>query len=83
MSLDGTTILVTGGCGQIGLALTSHLLSKYPTSKIHVFDLSTPSPGSSTHDASITYHTGSITSIDTVNAIFELVKPDVVFTQRG
>jgi sterol-4alpha-carboxylate 3-dehydrogenase (decarboxylating) len=79
MPLEGSTVLITGGCGQVGLAITEYLQSHHPTAKIHILDLSPPS----TLSPKVTYHTGSITDASTVSSLFTLIKPEVVFHTAG
>jgi sterol-4alpha-carboxylate 3-dehydrogenase (decarboxylating) len=79
MALENTTILITGGCGQVGLAITEYLRARHPTAKIHILDLSPHSALSPT----VTYHTGSITDASTVSSLFTLIKPEVVFHTAG
>jgi sterol-4alpha-carboxylate 3-dehydrogenase (decarboxylating) len=79
MSLDNRIILITGGCGQVGFAITEYLQSHHPSTKIHILDLSTPSNLSQT----ITYHTGSITDVSAISSLFSLIKPEVVFHSAG
>ena len=79
MSLDNRIVLITGGCGQVGFAITEYLQSRHPTSKIHILDLSPPSALSQT----VTFHTGSITDASTVSSLFSLIKPEIVFHTAG
>jgi sterol-4alpha-carboxylate 3-dehydrogenase (decarboxylating) len=79
MALENTTILITGGCGQVGLTITEYLQARHPTAKIHILDLSPPSTLSPT----VTYHTGSITDASTISSLFTLIKPKVVFHTAG
>jgi sterol-4alpha-carboxylate 3-dehydrogenase (decarboxylating) len=79
MSLDNRIVLITGGCGQVGFAITEYLQSHHPTTKIHILDLTPPSTQSQT----ITYHTGSITDVSTISSIFSLIKPEIVFHTAG
>jgi hypothetical protein len=79
MSLDSRIVLITGGCGQVGLAITGYLQSHHPTTKIHILDLTPPSALLQT----ITYHTGSITNVSTISSLFSLITPEVVFHTAG
>jgi sterol-4alpha-carboxylate 3-dehydrogenase (decarboxylating) len=79
MALDNLTVLITGGCGQIGVAITEYLQSHHPSTNIHILDISapiTPLPG-------VTYHTGSITDASIISSQFSLIKPEVVFHTAG
>jgi nucleoside-diphosphate-sugar epimerase len=79
MALENTTILITGGCGQVGLAITQYLQTHHLTAKLYVLDLSSPAIPS----PNVTYHIGSITDASTVSSIFTLIKPQVVFHTAG
>jgi sterol-4alpha-carboxylate 3-dehydrogenase (decarboxylating) len=79
MSLDNGIVLITGGCGQVGFAITEYLQSRHPTTKIHILDLSSPSALSQT----VTFHTGSITDASTISSLFNLIRPEIVFHTAG
>lgn len=79
MSFENKTVLITGGCGQVGLAITQYLQSHHPTAQIHILDLSPPSTPLST----VTYHTGSITDIATISSKFSTTRPEIVFHTAG
>lgn len=79
MTLEKTTVLITGGCGQVGHAITKYLQSNYPTVKIHVLDLTPPSIPLS----AVTYHMGSITDSSIISSKFSLIKPYIVFHTAG
>jgi sterol-4alpha-carboxylate 3-dehydrogenase (decarboxylating) len=79
MALDNKIVLITGGCGQVGLAITQYLHTHYPTTNIHILDLSPPSIPSLT----ITYHTGSITDASTISTKFATIRPEIVFHTAG
>ncbi|KAK9234535.1 hypothetical protein V1525DRAFT_52429 [Lipomyces kononenkoae] len=83
MVLDGTSILVTGGCGQIGIAIVRHLQEHYPTATIAVLDLEMPVAGSSRLIEKVIYYAGNITDKAIVTEVFETVKPVVVFHTAG
>jgi len=79
MAIENLTALITGGSGQIGLAITEYLQSHHPSTKIHILDISTPikpSPG-------IIYHIGSIADASAISSQFSLVKPEIVFHTAG
>lgn len=46
MALDNARFLITGGCGQIGLAITRYIKTCRPNSEIHILDLQISSPAS-------------------------------------
>ena len=79
MALDDSTILITGGCGQIGLAITQYLQSHHPSAKIHVLDLSAPKVPIS----GVTYHTGNVTDATRISSLFAVIEPEVVFHTAG
>ncbi|KAK9386016.1 hypothetical protein V1515DRAFT_605846 [Lipomyces mesembrius] len=83
MALDGTSIIVTGGCGQVGIAIVKHLQEHYPTATIAVVDLEKPVASSSRFIEKVTYYAGNITDQRIVNEVFEAVKPVVVFHTAG
>jgi sterol-4alpha-carboxylate 3-dehydrogenase (decarboxylating) len=79
MALEDKIILITGGCGQVGLAITQYIQSHHPTAKLHILDLSPPSAAL----PSVTYHTGSITDAATISSLFTSIKPEIVFHTAG
>ncbi|KAL3423172.1 sterol-4-alpha-carboxylate 3-dehydrogenase [Phlyctema vagabunda] len=81
MALDHASILVTGGCGQIGMAITDALRMHYPTVQVHSFDLYSPSMAH--EDAGVTYHLGDITSRDSVIRLLRETQPKVIFHTAG
>lgn len=81
--LDNIPILVTGGCGQVGIAIIQRLKSQYPTAQLHVLDLSSPAPTSARYIPSITYHSGDITEAENIGILLRSVRPVVVFHTAG
>jgi len=77
------TVLITGGLGQAGLALTARLQTLSPAPQIHVLDLRTPSPTDFRFSPNVIYHVGDITSRANISAILNEVKPDTVFHTAG
>ncbi|KAK9243531.1 hypothetical protein V1506DRAFT_462772 [Lipomyces tetrasporus] len=83
MVLDGSSLIVTGGCGQVGIAIVKHLQEQYPTAIIAVLDLEKPVAGDARFIENVTYYACSITDEDILKEIFETVKPLVVFHTAG
>lgn len=83
MSLDGKTILVTGGSGQIGIAILQDLQSHHSTATLHSLDLSIPATTDARHISAVHYHAGSITDREVVNSLLGDVTPEVVFHTAG
>jgi sterol-4alpha-carboxylate 3-dehydrogenase (decarboxylating) len=83
MSLDNASILITGGCGQIGLALITHLQTHHPTASLAVLDLATPAPAAPCFIDNVTYFAGTLTDNAFVAEVFAAVKPLVVFHTAG
>ncbi|KAK9344035.1 hypothetical protein V1522DRAFT_411648 [Lipomyces starkeyi] len=83
MALDGTSIIVTGGCGQVGIAVVKHLQHKYPTATIAVLDLEKPLAGDARFIEKVTYYVGNVTDEAILKETFEAVKPLVVFHTAG
>lgn len=83
MSLDSSTVLITGGLGQIGTAIIKYLQSKHPAAIIHVLDLELPPADSPQSIANVLYHSGNVTDETTVHKVLESVKPNVVFHTAG
>ncbi|KAK9350025.1 hypothetical protein V1523DRAFT_421076 [Lipomyces doorenjongii] len=83
MALDGTSIIVTGGCGQVGIAVVKHLQDQYPTATIAVLDLEKPIASDGRYIEKVTYYAGNITDEAIVKETFKAVKPLVVFHTAG
>jgi sterol-4alpha-carboxylate 3-dehydrogenase (decarboxylating) len=83
MVLDRASILVTGGCGQVGMAIVEHLREHNPNAKIAVLDLAKPGPDHAQSVNNVTYFAGDITNEVSVREVLEAVKPLVVFHTAG
>jgi sterol-4alpha-carboxylate 3-dehydrogenase (decarboxylating) len=83
MTLDGATVLVSGGCGQVGIAIVQHLQAHYPSTHIVVLDLAKPEASHARNINNVTYFPGDITKMDTVQEVFNRVRPLVVFHTAG
>lgn len=83
MAFDGTTIFVTGGCGQVGIAIVQHLLKHHPQAHIVVFDLAKPARSDGRHLENVAYFTGNVADKDIVREVFNNVRPSVVFHTAG
>jgi sterol-4alpha-carboxylate 3-dehydrogenase (decarboxylating) len=83
MSLDDATILITGGLGQVGIAISNRLTKHHPSAIIHVLDLDIPGAEDTKRNSKITYHAGDITNQAAVHEILSMVKPQVVFHTAG
>ncbi|KAL8839986.1 MAG: hypothetical protein Q9170_001528 [Blastenia crenularia] len=71
--LDLGSVIVIGGCGFLGHHIVRQLLDAY-TCTVSVLDLRT----TNNRFANVTYHTGDITSLDSIRPIFSSVRPTVV-----
>jgi sterol-4alpha-carboxylate 3-dehydrogenase (decarboxylating) len=83
MALDGATILVTGGCGQVGMAIVEYLRAHYPDATIAVLDLSKLGLGHGSFINNVTYFSGDITDEARMREVVETVKPLVIFHTAG
>ena len=83
MSLDNAKILITGGIGQIGIAILQRLQSHHPTAQLFVLDLSVPDSTDPRYLPLVTYHAGSITDRELVRTLIQDIKPQVVFHTAG
>ncbi|KAK7205097.1 putative hydroxysteroid dehydrogenase [Myxozyma melibiosi] len=75
------TILLTGGTGCVGYAVTKALFAHYAASKptLHILDIATPSPSASTFVVDVAqYHTADITDAAAVSALIASLAPDVI-----
>jgi sterol-4alpha-carboxylate 3-dehydrogenase (decarboxylating) len=78
-------VLITGGLGCIGLAITSALLNRHPDAQIHVLDLRIPSgEDSDKFNIQVTqYHKVDLTDSAAVLNLFRMVKPQIVIHTAG
>ena len=83
MSLNNTTILITGGLGQIGLAILHALQKRYPTAHLHVLDLQIPGIEDVRYLEGVKYHKGDIANRDAVGGLMGEIKPGVIFHTAG
>jgi sterol-4alpha-carboxylate 3-dehydrogenase (decarboxylating) len=83
MSLNNTTILITGGLGQIGLAILHALQKRYPTAHLHVLDLQIPGIEDVRYLEGVKYHKGDIVNRDAVGGLMAEIKPGVIFHTAG
>jgi sterol-4alpha-carboxylate 3-dehydrogenase (decarboxylating) len=83
------SVIITGGLGCVGLAVTSCLSTRLPYAKIHVLDLSIPNdrrvPENKNqmeddrfHEAVTKYHKVDVTDYVSSLEVFRAVKPQVV-----
>jgi sterol-4alpha-carboxylate 3-dehydrogenase (decarboxylating) len=83
MAFEGASILITGGCGQVGVAIVEHLLNHHPQAHIVVLDLAKPVPSHARLDDNVTYFTGDVTNKEIVREVLNNVRPLVVFHTAG
>lgn len=83
MALDSASILVTGGCGHVGMAIVEYLREHHPDATIAVLDLIKPGPGHACFVENVTYFSGDITKEASVREVLEAVKPLVIFHTAG
>jgi NAD(P)-dependent dehydrogenase (short-subunit alcohol dehydrogenase family) len=69
------TVLVTGGCGQLGSRLVRALLSEQTCSAVHVVSRN---PTTNSH-TNAKYHAGDLANPKQVAAILDRVKPKLIF----
>ncbi|KAL9031002.1 MAG: hypothetical protein Q9196_000940 [Gyalolechia fulgens] len=70
---DLGSVLVIGGCGFLGHHIVRQLLDAY-TCTVSVLDLRT----TNNRFPNVSYHTGDITSLDSLRPVFDSVRPTVV-----
>lgn len=77
---DPLTVIITGGTGCVGFAVTKALLQHASTTtKIHILDISIPSTSDKNFISKVTkYHQVDITDATAITALFENIKPNVV-----
>lgn len=76
--VDPLTVIITGGTGCVGFAITKALLAQHDAS-IHILDISIPSPSAPNFVSGVTkYHQVDITDTTTVTTLFESIKPNVI-----
>ncbi|KAK9320156.1 hypothetical protein V1517DRAFT_356165 [Lipomyces orientalis] len=83
MAIEGISIIVTGGCGNVGTAIVKHLQEQYPTATSTVLDLEKPEVSSSRFIEKVIYYAGNIADKASVNEVFETLGPVVVFHTTG
>ncbi|KAF4628997.1 hypothetical protein G7Y89_g9154 [Cudoniella acicularis] len=71
------SIMVIGGCGNLGSRLVNTLLQRQLSSKLCVLDLNIPSNPNS--KSLVTYHVCDITQKEDVRSIFQKTRPHVIF----
>ncbi|KAK9312657.1 hypothetical protein V1524DRAFT_438604 [Lipomyces starkeyi] len=81
MALDATSIIITGDCGQVGIAIVKHLQDQYP--KATILDFEKPLASDARFIEKVTYYAGNITDEAILKEIFEAVKSLVVFHTAG
>ena len=67
------SVLVIGGCGFLGHHIVRTLLTSYSCT-VSVIDLSV----TRNRHANASYHSGDITSLETMTALFSLIRPSVI-----
>jgi len=77
-----TPVLVTGGCGFLGTAIVSHLLSTQRFA-ITVLDINPPSPHSASFPASVRYLRANVLDPDTLATVFADARPEIVVHAVG
>ncbi len=83
MALEGVTILITGGGGQVGIAIVEHLQKHHPQAHTVILDLAKPGRGQAQSTGNVTYFAGDITKKDIVEEVLNSVRPLVVFHTAG
>jgi sterol-4alpha-carboxylate 3-dehydrogenase (decarboxylating) len=83
MAFVHSSILVTGGSGQVGIAIVKELQKQSPTASITVLDLVKPEVGDGRFMEKVTYFAGNITDESFLNKVMDAVKPLVVFHTAG
>jgi sterol-4alpha-carboxylate 3-dehydrogenase (decarboxylating) len=84
------SIVVTGGLGCVGLAVTKCLLARISGAKIHILDVSLPASRDSFSFSEeietnpfVEYHKVNVTDYASTAAILQTVKPQVVIHTAG
>lgn len=77
-----TPVLVTGGCGFLGTAIVSHLLSTQRFA-ITVVDINPPSPHNISFPGSVRYLRANVLEPDALAAVFASVRPEIVVHAVG
>lgn len=83
---DSLTVIITGGTGCVGFAITKALLTQHQhqhasptTTTIHILDISIPSASDTNFHPKVTkYHQVDVTNSTEITALFESIKPNVV-----
>ena len=74
-----TSVLITGGTGFLGSAIVDAVQEQHPEWIVTVLDLTYPS----VPKPNITYKSGDITNAASINAIIDLISPDVMIHSAG
>jgi sterol-4alpha-carboxylate 3-dehydrogenase (decarboxylating) len=83
MAFNGASILITGGCGQVGIAIVEHLQKRFPQAHIFVLDLARPALSHAQPVDNVTYFTGDVTNKEIAREVLNNVRPLVVFHTAG
>jgi len=83
MALDNASALITGGLGQVGIAIIEHLQTFHPSTLISVIDLKSPSPSSHQYFPNVTYHSGSINDQVFISSLLSSIQPTIIFHTAG
>jgi UDP-glucose 4-epimerase len=75
-------ILITGGCGFLGTAIISALLSK-PHFSITALDINPPSLGSTTFSSTVRYVRANVLDPEALSKVFNEARPDIVIHTVG
>lgn len=67
-------VVITGGCGMVGLNIVDQLLQKHPRTKVSVIDIRTDR----NRREKASYHDCDITNASKVSELFAQIKPDVI-----
>ncbi|KAF2672538.1 NAD(P)-binding protein [Microthyrium microscopicum] len=83
-SSEPFSVVITGGLGCVGIAITTCLAERLPHATIHILDLSIPDRVDDRFSDTVAkYHKVDVTDLDSVLEAFQCIRPPIVIHTAG